>query len=438
VASWGGYGTPDLVTPAFGASPTDDLVMVPGTSDEPGVHAYRLSDRSRLPASPLPALPLAFTRDGRRAFTFSDGELRATELADGSVVSRVAAAALGPMDVSADGRTVALGGRGADLLRVWHTEGAALTPVCETDDRTGTSPTQASLSADGQIVALGWNGDVRLLRRSDGSRAATLSGDGPAVTWLNLAPDARHVFAEREPAQDAPFESTPSLLWRVADGERLAALTSPNVDGWYWGRPAFAPGGGRLYIPRHKGTASELQTFDLDAGGAVTARPVTPYRIAIGEAARCPLLFDQTRGAWRSCETCEDPPFAAGARDAIASLDGRFVVTRDAEGTVEGTGGGVTLWRVSDAPAPLRTIPRRPEEAAWDAREIPVAIATDGTRIVTGAEPDYLSCYAGPSFEVRVHDAADGHVIDTLPPGPSALDAQARTLAYGAQLWCAR
>jgi hypothetical protein len=31
-----------------------------------------------------------------------------------------------------------------------------------------------------------------------------------------------------------------------------------------------------------------------------------------------------------------------------------------------------------------------------------------------------------------------GAVIDTLPPAPTAADDLVRTIAYGAQLWCAR
>ena len=29
-------------------------------------------------------------------------------------------------------------------------------------------------------------------------------------------------------------------------------------------------------------------------------------------------------------------------------------------------------------------------------------------------------------------------LLDTLPPGPVVADGELRTLAYGAQLWCAR
>ena len=41
-------------------------------------------------------------------------------------------------------------------------------------------------------------------------------------------------------------------------------------------------------------------------------------------------------------------------------------------------------------------------------------------------------------FEILVQDLETGAPIDALPPPPAAVDDQADTIAYGAQLWCAR
>ena len=58
-------------------------------------------------------------------------------------------------------------------------------------------------------------------------------------------------------------------------------------------------------------------------------------------------------------------------------------------------------------------------------------------RAFTGAAPAG-SCYFGPQFPIEVHDVGTNTIVDTLPPAPAATDGTMRTIAYGAQLWCAR
>ena len=73
----------------------------------------------------------------------------------------------------------------------------------------------------------------------------------------------------------------------------------------------------------------------------------------------------------------------------------------------------------------------------WEPVEFAVAIAPGGGRALTGAQPA-SSCYYGPQFPIEVHDVGTNTVVDTLPPAPAATDGTMRTVAYGAQLWCAR
>jgi hypothetical protein len=82
----------------------------------------------------------------------------------------------------------------------------------------------------------------------------------------------------------------------------------------------------------------------------------------------------------------------------------------------------------------VATLKSRPGWNGWDPVEYPVAISSGAGRILTGAQPA-SSCYFGPQFPIEVHEGA---VVDTLPPAPATADAAVRTVAYGAQLWCAR
>ena len=123
VADLGTYGSPGGGgIPAFRASPVDDLVLVvPRVDEPPGVHAFRLSDGSPLPAPGLATLPSAFMPDGASVLLNQDRALRRISLADGSEIANTMLVGSGPLAVSGDGSTVAFGGSGTQLLRVWNT-----------------------------------------------------------------------------------------------------------------------------------------------------------------------------------------------------------------------------------------------------------------------------------------------------------------------------
>ena len=115
----------------------------------------------------------------------------------------------------------------------------------------------------------------------------------------------------------------------------------------------------------------------------------------------------------------------------MLSADGKYVAIASAA-----AGSGVTLWRMPSDAAALGTIGQR-TDVTREPTEFPVAISPGAERVLTGTNV-YASCYSGPAFEVHVHDVASGALLDALPPLPGAVDGAARTLAYGAQLWCAR
>lgn len=147
------------------------------------------------------------------------------------------------------------------------------------------------------------------------------------------------------------------------------------------------------------------------------------------------IFHDYLLGIIRSCPQCDERPFAPGSTQGLLSPGGSWVAALDvyADHTP-----GVTLYRMPPELAVVRHFPARAEEAAWNTQESPLAITPDAARILLAAGPGNGACYSGPRFQVHVNDVATGSLIDALPPGLSSSDADANTLAYGAQIWRAR
>ena len=426
VADLGNYGYPGGARgiPAFRASPAGDLVLVVPTVDEPpGLHAIRLSDGSPLPAPGLATLPAAFMPDGASVLVNEGGALERIRLADGVTLSVTMLGDSGPVAVSGDGGTVAFGGRGAQLLRVWNTTDVVPETVCAGEPPTtpGYQQQPAAMSRDGQVLALATGTGIRVVRRADGAPIITLPTPGSPV----LSPSGQILVT-------APTLATPPpLVSRTSDGARLAELPG---DEWSWTSFAFSPRENRLY-----GTGFRRGDYGftaVDLGGPAGAGPISDlpeYSVVIGSANGCPVLYQPERGAWRRCGSCEDLPFLAGettSSGAVLSADGRFVAVRHGHD-------GVTVGEMPPVARRLATVRPRGGDPVWLSHEFPVAIASGGTRLLTGASPE-RSCYGGPQLELVLRQVATGDVLDLLPPGPVVADGELRTLAYGAQLWCAR
>ena len=114
----------------------------------------------------------------------------------------------------------------------------------------------------------------------------------------------------------------------------------------------------------------------------------------------------------------------------MLSADGRFVAVRHGDD-------GVTVGEMPPVARRLATVRPRGGDPVWPPHEFPIAIASGGARLLTGASPE-RSCYGGPQLELLLRQVATGELLDLLPPGPVVADGELRTLAYGAQLWCAR
>jgi hypothetical protein len=223
VASWAGYSE-DNVTPAFRASPTDDLVFVPpSTRDKvPTIQAFKLSDGSELPRPTLTTLPAAFLSNGNLVLA-AGGELAVQPVqpvqpvSDATTVEVAVPTPEFPVfAVSADGSTVAVGSDGADLLHVWNVADDYALGVCTLDD---TEPGLMSLSADGRAVALGVGGNVQVLCPDDGTPIGTVNGNGQPFQQLILSRTGPLRRRGRVPAP-APGRRSPHVRHRLSTDHR--------------------------------------------------------------------------------------------------------------------------------------------------------------------------------------------------------------------------
>ena len=432
--SWGGQGSADVVDPHMRVASDADLMLTPGSRQSPGLQAFKLSDGSHLPAPPLTDLPLAISADGSRALVFQEGELRVVGLADGGVLARTPAMAVdtlgnvGPLALTRDGSTIALGGGGDRLLTVWHpTDAAPAAVVCTADDRDGSKvPLAPSLSAGGEVLALNWGSEIRVIQRADGARLATLRYGDDAAASVLLSPDARYVvgqFAETPSAPDVAVKS-PLIAFRIGDGAQVLDLDWGGALLSYSLR--FAPEGNHLFGIRYQGAVnSELVLFDLDRPGAETFRILAASDGLIAASSGCALITRSQSAAQLSCAVCDGPLFAASASAGVASADGAYFANPAPD--------GVSLWKVLPSPALVRAFPNR----LAGLQERPVAVADGGQRILTGVAHN-APCFSGPEWQLRLYEGDSDAPADLLPPLVTATDAQLRVLAYGPQLWCRR
>jgi WD40 repeat protein len=414
--------------PAFSASPTGDFVLVgPNVDQPPALLTYRLSNATALAPLSLTAMPVAFMPDGTGVVVRANGQLEIVDLDGRGVLASTPDSGTGPVAVSPDGKSIALGGSAHDMLRVWNVGDPLPSPVCGTADSDAPAAVTApvSLSGDGQYVAVGTGSQLRLFRIADAFVLRSFEVDPGPIGRVVLSPDVAFVLAASNTSPPLPM-----TIIRTVDGGFVNSLPA---GGWWWPDVTFSPRGDELYAVAYNFDDSRLYVANLAAPGLTLIRSISNNTRLIGFSQGCPVLYDYTRGAWRSCGGCDDAPIGGGEGSAaMLSPDGRTVAIRGAH-----HGPGVTILAMQPGWAPLRTISQRPEESAWMPDEYPVAITSGAARVATGADPAQ-NCYGGPWFETRVRDVATGALIDSLPPDVGSVDREARTFAYGTQIWCAR
>ncbi|HLK91010.1 MAG TPA: WD40 repeat domain-containing protein [Polyangia bacterium] len=430
VATWAGYSA-DEVTPAFRASPTDDLVFVPASSQEENraLHAFKLSDGTELPRPTTVTLPAAFLPDGD--LLLASGGTLGVQPVGGATVAKVAAPtpALPVVGVSADGSTVAVGGDGADLLRVWHPTDSFALGVCALDDL---APGPLALSGDGHAVAVGLGGDIQVVRPDDGTILGTVNGNGQPFQRLMLSPSGAYVAAAEYPPLD-PVEALPSPS---IDYLQIIAVASDGLVADLSKRGAFHAG----YVFSSDetafydtwfppgGTASgTLERVDLPTG-KVTALHGVPFGTRpIGVSGGCPVLFDPARGAYRSCDSCDEQP--TPGLDAVVSPDGRTLLTRDPYPALT-----TTLWSLGGGGMLHVFGPHASVDPSWTVDTVPVAASAGAGGVLIGAGV-YESCYDGPAYPTLLEDQT-GKVLATLPPGGAPASEDLGRLTFGTEIWC--
>jgi WD40 repeat protein len=416
----------------FAASPTDDLVLVPSSVGEPsGLRAFRLSDGTALPAPGLATLPLMFMPDGAHVLMRASGKLIVADGDSGAVLTSIADDGTAPVAVSPDGRTVAIGGRGQSLLRVWNLADPAPSAVCSVDDP-GPAPTSSgpgvSLSGDGLLIAFGTGPHLRVANTNDGVVPVSFDLDDPSQgAHVLISPMKRHVATG-----PWPTSAFPTIVFGLQDHGRVADLPA---DGWRWGDLAFSPLEQQMYAIAHGTKEDRLYVASLDAPGLTSVGSFTgDYFSLLGVSQGCPVLYTGSRGAWRACGTCSDPPIGGGGA-AVLSPDGGLVAMGAAS-----PGPDVILWPMQAGATALATFAASAADIIYQPLiQVPIAIATSGGRIVTSAT-SAQTCYRGPSLPVRIRDMTTGVFLDALPPVPGpgglAVDRDIHRIAYGPQLWC--
>ena len=417
VASWAGYSQ-DNVPPAFRASPIDDLVFVPPSTHDmvQTVQAFKVSDGSALPRPSLPRLPVAFLVNGDLLID-DGGELEVQPPAGGTITAKAAApTTVSVFAVSALGRTVGMGGDGADLLHVWNIPQPYTLGVCAFDDL---SPGLLALSGDGRLAAVTAGIEIAIVRPDDGTRIETAGWLGN-YTRLALSRTGRYLATLAESASGPVVFATPfvDLSTRHPSGFSSGFLFAPDEQSFY-----------NLWSPTGPQPAT-LEKVDLGTG-RVTARPVPAGLSLVGLSRGCPMLFDALKGTvYRSCETCDETPIPTDVRP------GTTVVAAD----------GTALMSVDPPPAntaTLRSLPGEavvrtfapPSGATSDILALPVSVGPAGAEVLEGGRPDGDACYDGPQFPLNLYDTASGTLLDQLPPGGTSDDRITR-LAYGREIWC--
>jgi WD40 repeat protein len=419
------------------AAAAADLLLTTSTQDSPNalIQAFRLSDGSPLPAFQIASFPfpLALTPDGTGVVRVDGSRLELQRLDDGAAVASADIQGFTALAMSADGSTIAAGSRGPNLLGVWHPGVDNWTATCSADLKSSGSSNLA-LSADGQIVAVGWGTELRLMRRSDGSVLSTIAGsDKQPLSSFWLSPDGQDAIVDFQTAM-RPY-TVLGGVYRTSDGAELLDLGGAGFTGC--GQYVFRGGDTAIDMlcSPPGGGASTLPTVDLTTGTASrTLSFEEPYMALAGLSADCDVVSDvQRRVVWRACGDCSDPPFATGTSGGVLSRDGSVFLGQDDNGTELN---GVTLWQVLPGGAVIHEYPPRAEEPSRPS-EYPVAVSTHGDRVITGAH-QVAPCSEGPLYTSRVHVVADGTVPDELPPNITAASDDLNILAFGPVLWCAR
>jgi WD40 repeat protein len=141
-----------------------------------------------------------------------------------------------------------------DSVRVWTTDGEAVSPVPLEDN--AKVETAVALSADGQKLAIAQGNTIALYDRGTGKHYANCEGHINKVACVAFSPDGNRLVSG---SQDGTVR-----LWDVATGEQVLALRGTRY--WYDGGPVsmvtFSPDGQSIGVGTEGGKATMLNAAE--------------------------------------------------------------------------------------------------------------------------------------------------------------------------------
>lgn len=181
-----------------------------------------------------PVSAVAFSKDSQTLVSAShDGTLKLWALntdAEPETV-RPALGEIGTMSISPDGRFIAVTGRNRGV-KLWNWSDWKSPQNLDAVD-SGTA-TAMAFSADGQLLAVGWNENqvnapIRLYRTGDGKQSQTLTGHAKRVTSIAFGRDSRCLSSVGDDAKTRVWDVTSSKVVHEFDNRNpLSVAVSPD------------------------------------------------------------------------------------------------------------------------------------------------------------------------------------------------------------------
>ncbi|MDX1882126.1 TIR domain-containing protein [Mycolicibacterium sp. 120270] len=348
--------------------------------------------QSSLVTGDTPVMSLAWTPDGRRLMTATDGGLTQLWNVDGG--QQLWTQPGGVAAMARDGGRIAVAnavGQDRGLVTIYSDTGERLVSIPSGTEEHGA----LAFSPDGaKLIAVDWNGVGREHDSRDGERIGTLDGHVGMVRSIAFSPDARFVFTASLDSTLRVWEmNVPKdmVTFSVGDSSLLAAKFSPDGE-----RVAIGGVGGWAIFDAR--TADRLLTFDAGPG-VVFDLQFSPdgHRLATAEDDGRARIWNVDTGKMVS-------EFDGHAKKLVAGIafspDGKLVASAGS-GEVE----AARIWNPDDG-TQVRALTSDGVASADATGARSVAFSPDGSMVVTGTDKG-AQIWDMPSGQLRL--TFDGH-----------------------------
>jgi WD40 repeat protein len=293
--------------------------------------------------------PLRFSSDSRCLAIEGPGVLKLWDTATGAEKATVALSGnrFGHcnFEFAPDGRTLAVGSRGANAVKLYDTTTGQERAVLD-----GALP-PLQFAPDGSSLATATARGVRLWDAATGREKVTLPGAPCRPRSLAFAADGRTLAAATVPSDEADEQAAVTVrVWDVGAATETATLRAPNKGYWL----AFS----------QDGTVLLVWDFQLTPGGwdltALPPRPLAPLptgyawqaapdgKTLVGRTSNAVVLWDV---AAEQVRAVFEAPTARGQNPVSISPDGRSLFVETSSWQGPGVSGGILNLLVG-TPAP--------------------------------------------------------------------------------------